>query len=185
MYAAKRAGGNQLDTFDPKRHRAADPTGLLSDLRAALDRGEMRLHYQPKVCGRTGRVRGLEALLRWQHPTRGMVPPMSFIPLAEAHGLIVPIGYWVLDEACRQVAAWTDRGRRLHVAVNISAVQVRQRDFIDRIAAKIQRHAIDPSLLICEFTESVAMDDVQRTQQVIDQLSAMGVRTSFDDFGTG
>ncbi len=185
MYAAKRGGGNQVLLYDAEAHTVSDPLDLLQDLRVALAERRLELHYQPKVDGRSGRVRGVEALLRWRHPERGMVPPAEFIPLAERHGLIVPLGDWVLDEACRQIAAWCDQGRRLRVSVNLSAWQLRQGDFAERVRTTLLRHAADPALLVLEFTESVAMDDVLATQRMIDQLEGLGVQLSFDDFGTG
>ncbi len=185
MYAAKRAGGNRVELYNPQAHSVSDPLDLLQELRQAIAQRQLELHYQPKVDSRSGRVRGVEALLRWPHPRRGMVPPSEFIPLAERHGLIVPLGDWVLDEACRQLAVWCDQGRRLRVAVNLSAWQLRQADFVQRVRKTLLRHAVDPSLLVLEFTESVAMDDVLSTQRMIDELDGLGVQLAFDDFGTG
>jgi len=186
MHAAKRAGGNRVEVFDAARHDlGAGALDMLQDLRVALEQGQLSLHYQPKIDAVGGHMYGVEALLRWQHPQRGMVSPGEFIPLAERNGLIVPIGNWVLDEACRQMAAWAVEGRHLMVAVNLSAWQVRQPDFVQRVRATLARHAADPRLLVCEFTESVAMEDVFATQRVIEQLQALGVQLSIDDFGTG
>ena len=185
MYEAKRAGGNRVQAYQPGIRLDSDPMDLLLGLRQAIELRQLELHYQPKVDGRSGRTRGVEALLRWRHPALGNVPPSTFIPLAERNGLIVPLGNWVLDEACRQIAAWTAQGRRLRVAVNLSAWQLRQPDFVDRVRRALQRHGADARLLVCEFTESVAMDDAIGAQRVIDELEALGVRMAFDDFGTG
>jgi diguanylate cyclase (GGDEF)-like protein len=185
MYAAKRAGGNRVQRYLPELRPAEQSLDLLQDLREAVARRELVLHYQPKIGAATGKVRGVEALVRWRHPKRGLVSPGEFIPLAERNGLIVPIGDWVLDEACRQIARWCDQGRRIKVAVNLSAHQVQQADFVDTVKATLLRHAADPQLLVCEFTESVALEDTHGTQKVIDALRRLGVRMSFDDFGTG
>ncbi len=185
MYEAKRAGGNRLRVYDPSIRMESDPIDLLQALRRAVAENQLELHYQPKVDSRSGRTRGVEALLRWHHPTLGSIPPGTFIPLAERNGLIVSLGNWVLDEACRQIATWTAQGKRLRVAVNLSAWQVRQPDFVDQVRQSLQRHGSDPRLLICEFTESVAMDDAFGAQKVIDALETLGVHMSFDDFGTG
>ena len=185
MYAAKRAGGSRWMLYDPAMDKDAVRTDLLQALREAVAQQQLCLHYQPKIDSRTGRVRAVEALLRWQHPVLGMVPPGDFVPLAERHGVIVPIGNWVIDEACRQLAAWQRVGRRLRVSINLSAHQVRQADLVDHIRAALQRHGADPRLLVCEFTESAAMEDTLSTQRTIDALEALGVRLSIDDFGTG
>jgi diguanylate cyclase (GGDEF)-like protein len=185
MYEAKRSGGNRLRVYDPSIRMDSDPIELLQALRQAVAANQLQLHYQPKVDGRSGRTRGVEALLRWTHPTLGPVPPSTFIPLAERNGLIVPLGNWVLDEACRQIAVWMAQGRRLRVAVNLSAWQVRQPDFVEQVRQSLLRHGADPRLLICEFTESVAMEDAFAAQKMIDALETLGVRMAFDDFGTG
>jgi diguanylate cyclase (GGDEF)-like protein len=185
MYAAKRAGGNRVVEFQARHHSTQANFDLLQELRHAVEQDQLVLMYQPKVDARSGQVRSVEALVRWRHPTRGLLPPSQFISLAERNGLIVPIGNWVLDEACRQIAAWCDQGRRLRVSINLSAWQVRQSDFIEHVRGALERHRADPTLLVCEFTESVAMEDAHAAQQVIDTLVSMGVQLSFDDFGTG
>jgi diguanylate cyclase (GGDEF)-like protein len=185
MQAAKAGGGNRLQVYDESVRSGSDPMDLLQDLRQAIELGQLELHYQPKVDARTGRVRSVEALMRWRHPQRGMIPPGVFIPLAERHGLIVALGHWALNEACRQIAAWSAQGQRLRVAVNLSAWQVRQSDFIGRLRDTLARHGAEAGLLVCEFTESVAMDDALLTQRVIDALETLGVQVSLDDFGTG
>jgi len=185
MYAAKRAGGSRHALYDPDMDKDAVRTDLLQALRQAVPNRQLQLYYQPKIESRSGRMRAVEALLRWHHPVLGMVPPAEFIPLAERHGVIVPIGNWVIDEACRQLADWQRAGRRLQVSINLSAHQVRQPDLAERIRGALERHGADASLLVCEFTESAAMEDTLGTQHTIDALEALGVRLSIDDFGTG
>jgi len=146
---------------------------------------ELELHYQPKVHAPSGQVTGVEALMRWRHPQRGMVGPHIFIPIAERFGLIHALGNWLIEEACRQIRAWSDDGLRMRVAINLSVHQLRQGDLVDRIADALQRHRIEPMLLTCEITESAAMEDTRATLQMIERLSAIGVRLSIDDFGTG
>ncbi|MGI9026460.1 MAG: putative bifunctional diguanylate cyclase/phosphodiesterase [Burkholderiaceae bacterium] len=186
MYAAKRSGGSTYVVFESHMDKdVSEEVDLQQDLREALERGQLQLHYQPKIDCRTGRVRGVEALLRWLHPVRGQVSPSLFIPIAERFGLIVPIGNWVIEDACRQIAAWTAEGRRLRVSINLSAYQLRQADIVERVRQALCRHAVAPGQLICEITESVAMDDVSSAQRVIEQFSSLGVQLSIDDFGTG
>ena len=133
----------------------------------------------------TGKVTAAEALLRWQHPTRGMVPPSVFIPIAARFGLIRSIGQWVSEDACRQARVWLDKGLRMRVAINLSAVQMRQEDIVGRIEGALARHRVDPSLLTCEITESVAMEDTKATQATFRELGSAGIHLSIDDFGTG
>lgn len=186
LYAAKRMGGGTCAVFAPEMlGDALEDMELHVDLRQAIERGELSLHYQPKIDGRRGQIRGVEALLRWHHPQRGWVSPARFIPIAERFGLMVPIGNWVVDEACRQMQAWADAGLRLHVAINVSAQQLRRNDLAARIEQAIDRHQVDASLLLCEITESVAMDDVKATQSAFEGLERIGVYLSIDDFGTG
>ena len=186
MHAAKRAGGNTYAVFESRMDaRSADQLSLQGDLRHALERGQMQLHYQPKVDGRRGQISGVEALLRWTHPTRGMVSPAEFIPLAERFGLINALGQWVIEEACRQMQAWADEGVRMRVAINISVHQLREDDLVERIRLALERHLVDPSQLLCEITESVAMEDIKATQRAFEGLARIGVYLSIDDFGTG
>ncbi|HEY9064312.1 MAG TPA: EAL domain-containing protein [Burkholderiaceae bacterium] len=186
MYAAKRAGGNTYAVFESHMDAGAlDQLGLQHDLRHAIELGQLQLYYQPKVDSRINRIRGVEALLRWNHPERGMVSPALFIPLAERFGLIGSIGRWVIDEACRQIAEWADDGVRMRVAINLSVHQLREEDLVQRIEAAMRRHAIDPSQLLCEITESVAMEDIKATQRAFEGLARIGVYLSIDDFGTG
>jgi diguanylate cyclase (GGDEF)-like protein len=186
MYAAKRAGGGTYALFEPHMGAdALDQLHLQGDLRRAVQRGELLLHYQPKVDGRRGQINGVEALLRWNHAQRGMIAPGVFIPLAERFGLISEIGNWVIDEVCRQIAAWRDDGVRMRVAINLSVHQLRQDDLVDRIRQALDRHAVDASQLLCEITESVAMEDIRTTQRAFEGLAGSGVFLSIDDFGTG
>jgi len=186
MYEAKRGGGNGWAPFEPQMEGAPPAMlGLQHDLRGAIERGELALHYQPKVDGRDGRAHGVEALLRWKHPTLGMVPPATFIPLAERFGLICRIGAWVIDEACRQMAHWDAEGLRMNVAINLSAHQLREADLAERVERALRRHGVDAAQLLCEITESVAMSDVQATQAAFAGLARIGVMLSIDDFGTG
>lgn len=159
---------------------------LVQDLRQALERRELVLHYQPKFSAPDGPVVGVEALVRWQHPSRGLVPPDAFIPLAEKTGLIVPLGAWVLDEACRQMAQWRREGRTSwSIAVNLSAVQFAHAALVDTVRDTLARHALEPPCLTLEITESTAMRDADASLRILQQLHAMGVRISIDDFGTG
>jgi diguanylate cyclase (GGDEF)-like protein len=164
---------------------AGGATYSLRDLRLALSRSQLELYYQPKIHAPSAQVTGVEALLRWHHPQRGTISPAVFIPLAERNGLINAIGAWVIDEACRQARAWRDQGLRMRVAINLSAHQLRQRDLPQRIAAALHQHQINPDLLTCEITESVAMEDTEATLRFFGELDAVGVHISIDDFGSG
>jgi EAL domain-containing protein (putative c-di-GMP-specific phosphodiesterase class I) len=158
---------------------------MLQDLRQALARHEFQLYFQPKVDARTLQITAAEALLRWLHPKRGMVSPGVFIPLAERHGLIADIGLWVIEEACRQAAAWRDAGLRMRIAVNISGHQLRRDDLVDQIKASLERHHVPASRLTCEITETVAMEDTAVTRLAFERLGQTGLHVSIDDFGTG
>jgi diguanylate cyclase (GGDEF)-like protein len=186
MYEAKRAGGSTWASYEAHMDGApAQMLGLQNDLRAAIERRELELHYQPKVDGRTGRLHGVEALLRWKHPVHGAVGPAVFIPLAERYGLIGRLGDWVLEEACRQIEAWAADGLHMNVAINLSVHQLREEDLVERVQRALQRHRVDAGQLLCEITESVAMGDVQATQAAFSGLARIGVLLSIDDFGTG
>ncbi len=186
MYAAKRAGGGCYALFEPHMGSdASEQLELLNDLRQALDRGELALHYQPKIDGTRGQISGVEALLRWNHPKHGMVPPMVFITLAERFGLIGRLGAWVINEACRQTAEWARSGMRMRVAINLSVHQLRESGLAERIGQALQFHGLDASQLLCEITESVAMEDIKATQRTFEGLARIGVFLSIDDFGTG
>jgi len=186
MYAVKRAGGANYAIYAAHmRSDVSDQLELQSDLRYALQRGELSLHYQPKVFAVTGVLHGVEALLRWTHPTRGAVPPGVFIPIAERFGMINAIGDWVIEEACRQMAAWAAQGLNQRVAINLSAYQLRQPELPERIGTALARHGIDPARLVCEITESAAMEDTESAEQLLQALGRIGVTVSIDDFGTG
>ncbi len=186
LYAAKRAGGNRHAFFRKEladqahRHLALD-----RDLRAALANGEFQLHYQPKVSLIDQTLEGFEALLRWEKPGFGMISPGEFIPVAEDTGFIVPLGDWVLDEACRQLREWLDRGLEpVPVAVNISPRHLRQRS-AEEFRRIIDRHGLSPDLVELEITEGAVMQDMDHALSVLAALKAMGIRVAVDDFGTG
>jgi diguanylate cyclase len=182
MYYAKSQGRDRYCFFEASMNaNAQQQMQLLRDLRLALERREFLLLYQPKFDALTTALTGVEALLRWQHPERGMVPPDQFTPAAEKAGLIVPIGEWVLDEACRQMAVW----RSAVKAVNLSAVQFAHSGLTQLVAATLARHALEPRHLVLEVTESTAMRDVDSSMTILRQLTEMGVHISIDDFGTG
>ncbi len=175
--------------FDPEMHaQTLDRATLEHDLRRAIDRSELRLHYQPLVDLGTGRIVGMEALLRWLHPVRGLVSPLSFIPLAEETGLILPIGQWVLETACAQVRDWQRRipgAADLVVSVNLSARQFAQADLVPTIAAIVDNTGLDPAALELEITESIVMDQSEASIERLQALRALGVQLVLDDFGTG
>jgi diguanylate cyclase (GGDEF)-like protein/PAS domain S-box-containing protein len=186
MYCAKDLGRNTYKFYSSELNaRALERLGLERDLHRALERGEFHLQYQPVVDAPSGTVTGVEALLRWQHPERGLVSPATFIPIAEQSGLIVPIGAWVLEEACRQGREWSERGLRLEVAVNVSGVQFRDGGVTSAVSLALQRSGFDPKLLVVEATETIMMKDHQATAAVLQQLRRLGVSVAIDDFGTG
>jgi len=156
------------------------------DLRATVEQERFMLHFQAQV-NEDGRVVGAEVLIRWNHPVRGMVPPMDFIPLAEETGMILPIGNWVLRTACEQLRTWQAHPRlqAMELAVNVSARQFRVEDFVQQVASVLQQTGAHPSRLKLELTESLVLDDVRDTVAKMNQLKALGVRFSMDDFGTG
>jgi EAL domain-containing protein (putative c-di-GMP-specific phosphodiesterase class I) len=166
--------------------RAVERQSLEAHLRRALERREFVLHYQAKTNLETGAVTGAEALIRWLHPERGLLPPAQFVPIAEDCGLIVPIGQWVLREACRQARAWQTAGLPpVPVAVNISALEFRHKDFLAGVRAILAETCLEPRYLELEVTESVLMKDVESTAAVLRALKSMGVLLAIDDFGTG
>ncbi|HRI17565.1 MAG TPA: bifunctional diguanylate cyclase/phosphodiesterase, partial [Burkholderiaceae bacterium] len=186
LLAAKRAGGATYSFFEA--HMVAgrrDEAELLRDLRGAIEARALELVYQPKIHAPSGQITGAEALMRWHHPRRGTISPQVFIPLAEHYGLIHTLGDWAIEEACRQIRAWRNQGLRMRVAINLSVHQLRQPDLAARVGAALKRHRLEPRLLTCEITESVAMDDSPATLEVIQQLAEVGVHLSIDDFGTG
>ena len=187
MYFAKQRGRNTFQFFSPgvgvfSRKRF----DLERDLRRALPMRQFEVHYQPKMDVATGRVKGVEALLRWRHPTRGLVAPMDFIPVAEETGLMFAIGEWVLREACRQARQWQlDRQLFLRIAVNISPIHFREPKFLDIVRSALVDHELEPHFLEIELTESTVMDHAESSVQILEELSRMGVIVSIDDFGTG
>jgi diguanylate cyclase (GGDEF)-like protein/PAS domain S-box-containing protein len=165
--------------------RDAGRLTLLGELRRALDQRELILHYQPKALLADGEVHAVEALLRWNHPVRGLLPPDDFIPMAQQTGLINPLTLYVIDEALRQCRAWQDDGLRLAIAVNLSARNLLDVELPSQVAALLQRWHVEPCLLEFEITESAMLADPVRTMEILQRLSAMGIRLSIDDFGTG
>lgn len=187
MYQAKNSGRNTIRFFDPEMQSVVNArVALEADLRHALLRQEFLLHYQPQV-DKNGRMTGTEALLRWQHPKRGLVSPTDFIPLAEDTGQILPIGFWVLDTACKQLAEWatSPEFRRLEMAVNISARQLYHTDFVALVLAIIERTRANPNLLKLELTESVLLTNFEGIVDKMMALKSRGINFSLDDFGTG
>ncbi len=187
MYRAKQRGRNTYQFFTADMNtRAFEQLLLENSLRHALERGEFELHYQPQLCTATGTIAGVEALIRWRHPELGLVLPGTFISLAEQNGLIVPIGAWVLQAACRQAREWTDAGFRFgHVAVNLSAKQFSSGDLLDTIRCALDRSGLPASLLELEITESTIMHNPPEALLLLERIRDMGVALSIDDFGTG
>ncbi len=186
MRSVKQVGGGGHAFYDPALAvDERDKADLLQALRRAVDQGQLQLVYQPKVDAQSLQITAAEALLRWEHPQRGTISPAVFVPLAERHGLMGVIGRWVIDEACRQAAAWRGLGLRMRVAVNISGQQMRQDDLVEHIEQALRRHGIPPGRLTCEITESVAMEDTAHTRATFERLRQLGVHVSIDDFGTG
>jgi len=187
MYRAKEIGRNNYCFYSSEIHTyTLEKLALEAGLRHALERGEFRIHYQPKIEITTGTITGVEALLRWQHPERGLIPPDRFIPLAEATGLIVPIGLWTLREVCERGKAWQSLDLpRFPIAVNLSATQFRQQDLVPQLAAILKSTGFDPKYLELEITESVVMQDPDKVVMKLEALRRMGIRLAIDDFGTG
>ncbi|OFZ70199.1 MAG: hypothetical protein A2Z01_09435 [Betaproteobacteria bacterium RBG_16_58_11] len=187
MYQAKQSGRNTIRFFDPATHAAMEMRiALETDLRRAVPENQLRLYYQMQV-DQTGHIHGAEVLLRWQHPKQGLVPPLQFIPLAEDTGLILPIGYWVLETACVKLKAWASdpNARHLQLAVNVSARQFRHPDFVEQVCAVLDATGIDPAKLKLELTESLVLDNVSDTIAKMQALKNIGVHFSLDDFGSG
>src|SRR6202158_6125871 len=187
MYHAKERGRNNFQFFKAEMNlKAVERQSLEGSLRRALEREEFLLHYQPKVNLDTGEITGVEALIRWQHPDRGLVPPSQFVPIAEDCGLILQIGRWVLREACRQARAWQNAGLPpVPIAVNVSAVEFRDRDFVEGVRAILSETGLEARYLELELTEGVLMEDAESTAYVLQELKMMGVHLAVDDFGTG
>jgi EAL domain-containing protein (putative c-di-GMP-specific phosphodiesterase class I) len=187
MYQAKDDGRQGYQFFKTAMNvRAVERQSIEVSLRRAMERNEFALHYQPKIDLRSGRITGAEALLRWTNPDRGSVPPAQFIPVAEDCGLIIPIGDWVLHEACKQMRVWLDAGLPLlSMAVNISAIEFRGDRLLERVFSTLGDTGLDPEYLELELTESVLMKHAESTSSILKQLRAKGVRLAVDDFGTG
>jgi EAL domain-containing protein (putative c-di-GMP-specific phosphodiesterase class I) len=165
---------------------AAERLRLENDLHRALERGEFELHYQPRVTVASGAACGIEALIRWRHPERGLIPPGQFIPVAEETGLVVPIGEWVIREACRQGTVWCAAGLpRLPIAVNLSPRQFRQAGLVETVARCLGEHGWPGNLLELEITEGVLMQQTADTLNILEALNRLGVSLAIDDFGTG
>lgn len=187
MYHTKDNGRNGYTFFAPSMNISAhQQLKLLNDLRRAVERNELVLHYQPKFAAPDYRMAGVEALLRWQHPDMGLLPPGAFIAAAERSGLILSLGEWVLDEACRQLHAWDCAGHDVpSIAVNLSPLQFSSPSLVETVRDTLARHALDPTRLTLEITETTAMRDADASVDILDELTRMGVRISIDDFGTG
>ena len=187
MYHAKGAGKNGYCFFDASMNtNARNQLQLLQDLRRALKQEQFCLHYQPKFDAGSGLPLGAEALLRWHHPQLGLLLPDTFIGLAEKTGLIIPIGEWVLNEACRQMRVWHEQGySHWRIAVNLSALQFCHNDLVTSVARALALHRLPANSLTLEITETTAMSDADVSMTVLQQLSDMGVDLSIDDFGTG
>jgi diguanylate cyclase (GGDEF)-like protein/PAS domain S-box-containing protein len=187
MYEAKQRGRNSYESFrKDMTTRLAKRVLLEADLRLALGRHEFLLHYQPKIDLQTGHVTGMEALIRWQHPKRGMLLPATFVPIAEECGLILHIGQWVLVEACKQAREWSDSGLGVvPISVNVSAVEFQSKDFLSGVRAALIATGMEPQNLELELTETVLMQDAESAVVTLLALKAMGVRVAIDDFGTG
>jgi diguanylate cyclase (GGDEF)-like protein/PAS domain S-box-containing protein len=187
MYHAKQCGRDNYQFFKPDMSlRAVERQSLEGQLRYALERKELLLYFQPKVNLKTGSLTGVEALVRWQHPERGLLLPGQFLPIAEDTGMIVPIGHWVLREACRQTREWLDAGfPAVPVAVNISFLEFRSKQFLDHVGIALEDTCLDPGYLDLELTETVLMQHAESTINVLGELKNIGVRLAVDDFGTG
>ena len=187
MYQSKASGRNTLRFFDQRMQSVVTARAALEvELREALDQQQLVLHYQPLVDG-DGRATGAEALVRWQHPVRGLVSPAEFIPLAEETGLILPLGHWVLQTACSQLAHWAARPEMAHltVAVNVSALQFRHKDFVSQVMSALDQSGANPHRLRLELTESLLVDRLEEIIEKMNKLKPKGVEFSLDDFGTG
>jgi len=185
MYRSKESGRGGTLLY---REIADDRPAVLpltADLHRAIDRDELELHYQPIVDLTSGRCERVEALVRWRHPDRGLIPPGEFIPLAEETGVIEAIGEWVVAAACRQLAIWRSRRLEVSASVNLSLRELRRPDVVERIAATVERESLPPGSLMVEITETAAMTDLGRTREVMQALRARGVPMAIDDFGAG
>jgi EAL domain-containing protein (putative c-di-GMP-specific phosphodiesterase class I) len=186
MYGAKDRGRARVEMYDAgSRDHAVRYLRTGNELHRALERGEMRVHYQPIVNLETGRLSGFEALVRWEHPERGLVGPDQFIPLAEETGLVVPIGGWVMEEACRQAAAWHRQGAPVSISVNLSPRQLAEPTLPATIRDVLERTGVNPDKVWLEITETALMRDAESAASSLHALNRLGVHLAVDDFGTG
>jgi len=187
VYGAKQEGRNRYQLFDPERDRAVRAHRQAQDgIAAGLSAGEFVLHYQPKVNMRRGDIVGVEALIRWQHTQRGLLPPLDFLPVIENTDVIVQVGEWVIDTALRQWQAWNAQGLDLTVSVNIAARHLSRLDFVPRLAELLRAHpAVPPRRLELEVLETAALEDIGHIARIIEECRVLGVTFALDDFGTG
>jgi EAL domain-containing protein (putative c-di-GMP-specific phosphodiesterase class I) len=187
MYIAKQAGKNRYQLFDAAQDSAIKILQQsIGDVRSALDRREFMLHYQPKVNMQTGEVIGVEALIRWQHPVNGLVPPLDFLSAIEGHAISLDLSEWVIDTVLSQINQWQSIGVNLPISVNISAYQLQQADFVNRLAALLEAHPDEnPYYLELEILETSALSDISQVSATMDACHDLGVRFALDDFGTG
>jgi EAL domain-containing protein (putative c-di-GMP-specific phosphodiesterase class I) len=189
MYRAKEKGKAQYEVFDLAMHdRTLERLKLEADLKQGVERDELRVYYQPKVRLDTGKIIGMEALARWDRPGLGIVLPEEFIPVAEETGLIIPLGQWILKEACRQGREWQEQYPEdppLKVCVNLSARQFQRHDLVKEVTGVLKETGLDPRSLILEITESVIMDEAESSTAILEELKDLGVQLAIDDFGTG
>ena len=191
MYEAKSRGKDKYEVYNPGMGvRVEQRMSLGKDLRKAIERGEFEVYYQPKVLLETGKIVGAEALVRWQHPDRGLLPPAQFVPLAEETGLIDQMGLWVLKESCHQLKEWQEQGLAkqgapLGLCVNLSASEIQQPDLADKIVGVLQETGLDPGCLMLEISEKTTMKDTEYALDKLRELKDLGVELTLDDFGTG
>jgi diguanylate cyclase (GGDEF)-like protein/PAS domain S-box-containing protein len=185
MYQAKRAGGGTVAFYEPHTSDARQRLSLTTRLRRAIEEGELRLHYQPIVRVEDGALRALEALVRWEDPEEGLIPPGAFIPVAEETGLIDGIGAWVVEALCQQAVAWAAEGFRPRLTFNLSPRQLRRADLVGSIAARIASHRLDPGQFCAELTESALLSDARRQRSLLTELHEAGLAIAIDDFGSG
>jgi EAL domain-containing protein (putative c-di-GMP-specific phosphodiesterase class I) len=184
MYQAKRAGRSGYTVYTPEEQHPLDRLSLTARLRRSIDRNELELHYQPIFSLESGAPVAVEALLRWNDPTRGLVPPAAFIPAAEHSGLIEPIGEWVANELCRQAEQWSELGLTPRLSVNAAPRELRRPEYPETLRRALERYGIDPGRVVVEVTESAAMDEAA-ARGPLERLRALGVGIAIDDFGEG
>src|SRR5206468_5362279 len=185
MYESKRIGPGGHAVYSESATDALSRLSMATRLRKAVEQRDWMLHYQPIVDLRTGAPRGVEALVRWSDPARGLIYPGEFIPLAEEMGLIGDIGDWVIEELCRQSRTWDEKGLGLEIAFNVSPQQLLDPQIVERLLKRLEETGVDPRTVVVEITESTAMADPSDTNRVLEQLDRGGVRLAIDDFGTG